>query len=397
MKIQKMQDLNLKWRKVFLRCDFNVPVDRYWNISNFKRINSIIKTIEYLHNKNCAIILASHFDRPHGFENRLSLKIIQRALRSLLRWPVILAPWIVDIETLKITKEIKSWDIILLENLRYEEWEKNNSKSFAKKLASMADFYINDAFGVSHRNHASIDAITQFFDENHKWAWLLLQREIEYFWKTLKVHKKPFVAILWGSKVSGKLQAIKKLLPQTQSIIIGWAMAFTFLKAQWYEVWKSLVEDELILEARDILTAAKVIGTKIYLPVDFKVSDVFDENWDVQTVDFDAIPLTHMWLDIWPKSIELFETVCLAAKTIFWNGPMWAYEMNRFFLGSAWIANILAQSEALTFVWGGDSLSVIHKMWLYNNIDFLSTWWGASIQLLEWKELPWIQNLKKSK
>ena len=393
MKIRKIEDLDLNNKKVFLRCDFNVPLNKYGEIADFQRINSTLETIEYLLKKNCSIIIASHLWRPKWFEKNLSLKPVQKVLRALLRWPIILAPWITDEETISLTRKMKERDILILENLRFDSREKENDKNFAKDLAFMADYYINDAFGVSHREHASLDMMTNFFEDDKKAGGFLMQKEISYFYDTIRIPKRPFVAILWWSKISGKLEAIKVLLTKIDSIIIWWAMAFTFLKAMWYWIWKSLVEDELLEEAIYILELAKKLEKEIILPVDFVISDVFWEDWDIKTVAFNKIPDDYIWLDIWDWSIKLFEEICSDAKTIFWNGPMWAYEFDSFFQWSAWVTNILARSKALTFVWWGDSISVIKKIWLWWKIDFISTWWGASLQLLEGKNLIGIEKL----
>ena len=394
MKVRKIQDLDLTNWKVFLRCDFNVPINKHWEIEDFKRINLTLNTIKYLLKKNCKIIIASHLGRPKWFEKKLSLEPIQKVLRALLRWPVKLAPWITNKETLSLIKNMKKKDIIILENLRFDPKEKENNNEFAKTLAFMANFYINDAFWVSHRKHASIDKITKYFDDNEKAAWFLMQKEISYFYDTIKDPKRPFIAILWWSKVSWKLETIKQLINKVDCIIIWWAMAFTFLKTMWYWIWKSIVEDDLLQEAKNILEATKKLNKKIIFPIDFIISDTFWEDWNIKKVDFDKIPNNYMWLDIWYDSIKLFEEVCNNAKTIFWNWPMWAYEYNSFFQWSAWITNILAKSKALTFVWWWDSLWVIRKIWLWEKINFLSTWWWASLQLLEWKNLIGIEKLK---
>ena len=397
MKIQKIQDLHLDNKTVFLRCDFNVPLDKNGEIVDFKRINSTLKTIEYLLQKNCAIIIASHLGRPNGPEKKLSLSSIQKVLRSLIRWPIILAPGITDEITLSLARDLQPGQVLMLENLRFDAREKGNCDIFTKHLAEMAEFYINDAFGVCHREHSSIHKVPALFPFEKKAGGFLMQKEISYFYDTMNASTGKFVAILWGSKVSSKLMTIKKLLGKVDTLIIWWAMAFSFLKAQGYPTGKSLVENDLIPEARAILNAAKRLWKKVVLPIDVVVSDCFSEDGIIKTVPYNEIPQNMIGLDVGKESIELFRDTCKWADTIFWNGPMWAYELEPFFTWSAGIARILAESPALCFVWWGDSLSVIKKMKVERDIDFLSTWWWASLQLLEWRTLPWIEQLLHTK
>jgi len=404
MQLQKVQNIDTENKKVFLRCDFNVPFDKSGNIDDYTRVNATLETIKYLLKQNCSIIIASHLSRPkwvwkedllrpEGFEKKFSLAPIQRVLRALLRLPIILANWVSDDETIKKAKNLKPWEILLLENLRFDIREKQNEENFAKELASMSDIYINDAFWVCHRNHASVDKITDFFLEWEKAAGFLLQKENSYFTDKIANPERPFVAIAGWAKVSSKLLTIKKLLEKVDKIIIGWAMAFTFLKAQWYEIWNSLVENDLLDEARNIIKVAKVLNKELIFPIDFIISENFWEDWNIKTVDFDKIPNWFMWLDIWPKSIKLFEEKCEDAKMIFWNWPMWAYEFESFFEWSASIAQILATSSAITFAWWWDSISVINKLSLSRELDFVSTWGWASLELLEWNKLIWIEKL----
>jgi phosphoglycerate kinase len=258
----------------------------------------------------------------------------------------------------------------------------------------MGDIYINDAFWVSHRKHASVDKITDFFLEWEKAAGFLLQKENKYFTDKIDNPERPFIAIVWGSKVSSKLLTIKKLLNKVDKIIIGWAMANTFLKAQGYEIWDSLVENDLLEESLNILKTAEELGKELILPIDFIISDTFGEEWIIETVKHNKISKWYMALDIWPESIKFFTKKCEQAKMIFWNWPMWAYEFESFFEGSKAIAEILGKSKAVTFAWWWDSISVINKLWLRYNLDFISTWWWASLELLEGGKLPWIEKLK---
>jgi len=403
--LQKIQNIDTENKKVFLRCDFNVPFDKSGNIDDYTRVNATLETIKYLLKHNCSIIIASHLWRPkwvwkedllrpEGFEKKFSLAPIQRVLRALLRLPIILAEWITDESTISQAKNLKPWEILLLENLRFDIREKKNDENLAKELSSLADIYINDAFWVSHRSHTSVDKITDYFLEWEKAAGFLLQKENTYFTDRIENPKRPFIAIAGWAKVSSKLLTIKKLLEKVDKIIIGWAMAFTFLKAQWYNIWNSLVENDLLDEAINIIETAKKLDKELILPVDFIISNTFWEDWIIKIVDFNKIPDLFMGLDIWPKSIKLFEEKCKWAKMIFWNWPMWAYEFQKFFEWSAAIANILSESEWETFAGWWDSISVINKLALSNSINFISTWGWASLELLEWKKLPWIEKLK---
>lgn len=403
--LQKVQDIDTENKKVFLRCDFNVPFDKSGNIDDYTRVNAVLDTIKYLLNQNCSIVIASHLGRPkwvwkedllrpEWFEKKFSLETIQKVLRALLRLPIILANWVSDEKTITQAKSLKPWEILLLENLRFDEREKQNDETFAKELASMADIYINDAFWVSHRKHASVDKITEYFLEWEKAAGFLLQKENSYFTDKINNPERPFLAITGWAKVSSKLLTIKKLLEVVDKIIIGWAMAFTFLKAKWINVWNSLVENDLLEEARNILETAKKLNKELILPIDFVISDVFWENWVIKIVDFDKIPEWFMWLDIWPRSIKLFEEKSKNAKMIFWNWPMWAYEFESFFEWSASIANILASCKWETFAGWWDSIAVINKLWLSPKLNFISTGWWASLELLEWNKLVGIEKLK---
>jgi len=394
MTLQKIQNIDIENKKVFLRCDFNVPFDKYGNIEDYTRVNAVLETIKFLLRNNCSIIIASHLGRPEWFEKKFSLYPIQKVLRALLRLPINLASWVCDEKTILQAKNLKNWEILLLENLRFDKREKQNDKTFAKCLANMAEIYINDAFWVSHRNHSSVDKISDFFLEWEKAAGFLLQKENSYFKDKINNPENPFVAIVGWAKVSSKLLTIKKLLEKVDKIIIGWAMSFTFLKAMWYNIWNSLVENELLEEAKNILKTAKNLNKKLILPIDFIISDIFWENWIIKTVDFDKIPDWFMGLDIWEKSIKLFEKEIYWAKMIFWNWPMWAYEFESFFEWSTSIANILANCKWETFVWWWDSIAVINKLWLSREINFISTGWWASLELLEGKKLPGIEKLK---
>jgi phosphoglycerate kinase len=395
MKLQEIKNIDIAGKKVFIRCDFNVPVDEYQNITDDRRIKSALNTIRYCIDNDCAIIIASHFGRPKGgFEEKYSLKPVKQRLKTLLQMEEIkLAPSIVCSETLKMANELKNGEIMFLENMRFEEGETTNDPELSKKLASMADIYINDAFGVSHRAHASVEGIAQHFDINHKAAGFLLATEIKFFYHIIEEPKRPFVSIVGGSKVSGKLEALYNLVPKVDKIIIGGGMAFTFLKALGYEVGNSLVEDDLIPEALKIMEEARTLGVKFYLPVDVIAAEAFDSESFAKAVTTQEIPKGWMGLDIGPASALLFAQAIEDAHTILWNGPMGVYEMDKFAKGSTKLSHAVASSYATTVVGGGDTADLVRRTGDEEAMTFISTGGGASLELIEGKILPGVKAL----
>ncbi len=395
MKLLTIKDLELAGKKVFIRCDFNVPLDEFGNITDDRRIRAALQTIRYCLDHECAIILASHMGRPKGeFDEKFSLKPVAKRLQSLLHQDVTLAKDVVGPDATARAKELGSGEILLLENVRFEPGETKNDPALAKKMASMAEFYINDAFGVSHRAHASVEAITHYFDNRHKGAGFLLQKEIKYFHRLLKRPTRPFMAIVGGSKVSGKLEALINLLPKVDKMVIGGAMAFTFWKARGYEVGNSLVEDDLLDDARHIMDEAKRLGVKFYLPVDFVVAPEFKEDAQVKYVTFQEIPSDWIGLDIGLASTRLFREALSDVQTILWNGPMGVYEMDKFARGSFKLANYVAESYATKIIGGGDTADLIQRVGVDDEMTFISTGGGASLELLEGKTLPGIAALQ---
>lgn len=395
MKLQEIKNIDIAGKKVFIRCDFNVPVDEYQNITDDRRIKSALNTIRYCIDNDCAIIIASHFGRPkNGFEEKYSLKPVKQRLKTLLQMEDIkLAPSIVCEETLKMANELKNGEIMFLENMRFEEGETKNDPELSKKLASMADIYINDAFGVSHRAHASVEGIASHFDINHKAAGFLLAKEIKFFYHIIEEPKRPFVSIVGGSKVSGKLEALYNLVPKVDKIIIGGGMAFTFLKALGHEVGNSLVEDDLIPEALKIMEEAKTLGVKFYLPVDVIAAEAFDSESFAKAVTSQEIPKGWMGLDIGPASALLFSQALEDAHTILWNGPMGVYEMDKFAKGSTKLSHAVASSYATTVVGGGDTADLVRRTGDEEEMTFISTGGGASLELIEGKVLPGVKAL----
>ncbi len=390
--MKTLKDLNIDGKRVFIRCDFNVPKDEFGNITDDRRIRSALQTIRYCIDRDCKIILASHYERPEPgkYEDKYSLMPVAKRLHTLLKIKrdIFMAQDVVGEDAKAKAASMEAGDVLLLENLRYEAGETENDPVFAEQLADFADIYINDAFGACHRKHASIDAITKFFDADHKAAGFLMSTEVNFFSKVLENPVRPFVAVVGGSKVSGKLQALTNLLNKVDKVIIGGGMAFTFLKALGHEVGASLVEDELLDEAKDIMTKAKELGVKFYLPVDVVAAAEFSENTTVKFLPIQEIPVGWMGLDIGPASSRLFREALNDAQTIIWNGPMGVYEMDRYSKGSLAMSNNIAQTHATTIVGGGDTADVTQRAGDADEMTFVSTGGGASLKLIEGIALP---------
>lgn len=394
MKLQEIKNIDISGKKVFIRCDFNVPVDEYQNITDDRRIQSALNTIRYCIDNDCAIIIASHFGRPkNGYEEKFSLKPVAKRLHTLLKRDVKLAPNVICDETIAMANELQAGEVMLLENMRFESGETKNDPELSKTLASLADVYINDAFGVSHRAHASVEGIAQHFPIEAKAAGFLLAKEIEYFYHIIEEPKRPFVSIVGGSKVSGKLEALYNLVPKVDKVIIGGGMAFTFLKALGHEIGNSLCEDELIPEAIKIMEEAKELGVKLYLPVDAVIAEEFDAEAFPKIVPVQEIPKDWMGLDIGPASEMLFEYALADARTILWNGPMGVYEMEKFSKGSYKLSHAVAKSFATTVVGGGDTADLVKRTGDEEEMTFISTGGGASLELIEGKVLPGVKAL----
>jgi len=398
LELLHLKKLDLANKKVFIRCDFNVPMDEFGNISDDRRIRSAIATINHCLDMDCAIILASHLGRPKGeIVEKYSLAPVARRLQQLLKRSVSLAPGVVDATTLKMAADLPRHEVLLLENLRFEAGETKDDEVLAKKLASMAEFYVNDAFGVSHRAHASVHGITKFFDNDHKAAGFLLEREVNYFGKLMNNPVRPFAAIVGGSKVSGKLEALVNLLPKVDKIFVGGGMAFTFLKQMGYDIGASLVEDDLLEEAQHIMDEAKKLGVKFYLPIDVIAAEKFAEDAVSKIVTAQEIPSGWMGLDIGPATVRLYREGLNDVQTVLWNGPMGVYEMEKFARGSSKIAHFVADSYATTVVGGGDTADLVQRVGVDDEMSFISTGGGASLELLEGKVLPGVAPLMVAK
>ena len=394
MELLNIKNLDLEGKKVFIRCDFNVPMDEFGNISDDRRIRSAIATVNYCLDQDCAVILASHFGRPKGEVNeKYSLVPVARRIQHLLKRDVVMAKDVVGEDAMSKATELKDGEVLLLENLRFEAGETENDAELSKKLASMADFYINDAFGVSHRAHSSVEGITHLFDNDHKAAGFLLEKEIKFFGKLINAPVRPFAAIVGGSKVSGKLEALTNLLPKVDKIFIGGGMAFTFLKQMGYNIGASLVEDDLLEDAQKVMDQAKKLGVKFYLPVDVIAAEKFSEDSVSKIVTAQEIPDNWMGLDIGPASVRLYREGLNDVQTVLWNGPMGVYEMDKFARGSSKIAHFVADSYATTVVGGGDTADLVQRVGVDDEMSFISTGGGASLELLEGKILPGVAPL----
>ncbi|RTJ57656.1 phosphoglycerate kinase [Campylobacter jejuni] len=392
--IISIKDIDLAKKKVFIRCDFNVPQDDFLNITDDRRIRSAIPTIRYCLDNGCSVILASHLGRPKEISSKYSLEPVAKRLARLLDKEIIMAKDVIGEDAKTKAMNLKAGAILLLENLRFEKGETKNDENLAKELASMVQVYINDAFGVCHRAHSSVEAITKFFDEKHKGAGFLLQKEIDFASNLIKHPARPFVAVVGGSKVSGKLQALTNLLPKVDKLIIGGGMAFTFLKALGYDIGNSLLEEELLEEANKILTKGKNLGVKIYLPVDVVTAPACSQDAPMKFVPAQEIPNGWMGLDIGPASVRLFKEVISDAQTIWWNGPMGVFEIDKFSKGSIKMSHYISEGHATSVVGGGDTADVVARAGDADEMTFISTGGGASLELIEGKELPGVKALR---
>ncbi len=395
MKLNTIKDIDITGKRVFIRCDFNVPKDEFGNITDDRRIRSAIPTIRYCIDRDCKIILASHFERPIPgvYDEKYSLESVAKRLHSILKLDVIMAKDVIGEDAKEKAKALNAGEVLLLENLRYEAGETKNDEAFARELATFADVYINDAFGACHRKHASIYAMAQLFDTAQRAAGFLLNKEINFFHRVLKEPVRPFVSVIGGSKVSGKLQALVQLLEKVDKVIIGGGMAFTFLKAQGYEIGNSLVEDDLIEDAKKIMQKAKAMNVKFYLPVDVVVATEFSNQAAIKYLPTQEIPKGWMGLDIGPASSRLFREALNDAQTVLWNGPMGVYEMDKFSKGSIKMSHYIAETHATTIVGGGDTADVAARAGDVDEMTFVSTGGGASLELLEGKVLPGVEVL----
>ncbi len=387
-----IDQFSLKDKKILFRFDYNVPLDGSRHITDDTRIRATLPTLNYALDEGSQIIIASHLGRPKGkVKPEFSLAPVARRLSRLIQKEVRLAPDCVGPETTALVAAMKPGDVILLENLRFHPEEEKNDEDFARQLAAYADIYIDDAFGNAHRAHASNVAITKFVKECG--GGFLMKKEVNYFQKCLEKPARPFVAIIGGSKVSGKLEALVNLIRKVDKMIIGGGMAFTFLKALGYEVGKSLVEEDLMPKALEVVQTARETGVKFYLPVDCVMAEEMSAQAETKIVPIQEMNSHWMGLDIGPATITLFTEALANAKTIVWNGPMGVFEIDAFGRGTAAMVHSIANSYAMTIVGGGDTDVAVHKTGESDKITYISTGGGASLELLEGKVLPGIAAL----
>jgi phosphoglycerate kinase len=392
--MKTLKDLDLRNKTVLLRADLNVPLDKTMHITDDNRIREILPTVQYALQADAKVILCSHLGRPKGkVSPEFSLAPVARRLSELLQKEVPLAPDCLGPEVQKLVQKMKSGDLLLLENLRFHPEEEKNDENFGRALAELADVYINDAFAVSHRSQASVVAVTCFAKACA--AGFLLERELNFFNQSMENPARPLVAVIGGAKVSSKLAVLENLMEHVDKMIIGGAMANTFLRSQGIDTGKSLIENDLVPTAASLIEKAKAQGVKLYLPVDCVAAAAFDAQSETRTTSLQEVPQEWMVLDIGPASSLLFSEVLQDAKTVIWNGPLGAFEMEPFSQGTMAMVRNLAESKALTVIGGGDTDMAVHKAGAADKMSYISTGGGAFLELLEGKPLPGVVALKE--
>ncbi|MEC7839883.1 MAG: phosphoglycerate kinase [Chlamydiota bacterium] len=393
-------DLPIKGKRVIMRVDFNVPLDSNGNITDATRISSAIHSIKYVLDNGGSLILMSHLGRPKGkIVPALSLKPVAKYLEKMIGTDVIMAPDCIGKEVQKLAENLKPGQVLLLENLRFHSAEEHPEEDpkFAKELASLADLYVNNAFGTAHRSHSSTVTITNYFKDKSA-AGFLLEKEIQFLGSKVSNPERPFFAIVGGAKVSSKIGVLRSLLKKVDALFIGGGMAYTFFKAKGFEVGESLHEDDLIEEAKNILSEAEKNGIPLYLPVDNVVADRLSEDANTQVVDSSSgIPLGHSGVDIGPKTIEMFSKKLNEGKTILWNGPLGIFEIGQFAKGTKAIAKVIVNLDAITIVGGGDSVAAVQSVGYADRVTHISTGGGAALEYIEFEKLPAIEALSSPK
>ena len=390
MNKKTIRDVNVEGKRVFVRCDFNVPLDENGKITDENRIQGALPTIKYLLDHGAKVVLASHLGRPkNGPEAKFSLKPVAERLNQLLGGKVTMANDVIGEDAQKKVAALKNGEAVLLENVRFHKEEEKNDPEFAKKLASFADIFVNDAFGTAHRAHASTEGISHFVKTSV--AGFLIEKELEVMGGALADPKRPFVAILGGAKVSDKIGVINTLLEKVDKLLIGGAMAYTFIVAKGGKVGMSKLEADKVDLAKELLEKAKAKGVELYLPVDTVIAQEFKADAESKVCETMAIPDGWEGLDIGPKTAELFAGVIKTAKTVIWNGPMGVFEFPKFAVGTKAVAQALADNpEAITIIGGGDSAAAIEQLGYADKVTHISTGGGASLEFLEGKVLPGI-------
>ena len=391
MNKKTIKDINIEGKKVLVRCDFNVPMDENRDIMDNTRIVAALPTIKYLLEQKCKIILASHLGRPKGeVKPEYSLAPVAKELSRLLNKEVIMAKDVIGPDATEKAKNLKEGEILLLENVRFHREETDNDPEFSKKLAEMAEIFVNDAFGTAHRAHSSTTGIANYLPAV---SGFLIEKELKFLGDALNNPERPFVAILGGAKVSDKIGVIDSLLEKVDTLIIGGGMAYTFFKAQGYEVGKSLCELDKLELAKELMEKAKTKGVKLMLPVDTKIGKEFKEDTESKTVKYTEIPADWEGFDIGKETIKMFTEELKKAKTVVWNGPLGLFEFPQFAIGTNAIAKVLSEIDATTIIGGGDSAAAVEKAGLADKMTHISTGGGASLEFLEGKKLPGIEAL----
>ncbi|MCI5970665.1 MAG: phosphoglycerate kinase [Clostridia bacterium] len=386
-----IEDIEVSGKKVLVRCDFNVPLDENKNITDENRLIGALPTIKYLIDHNAKVILCSHLGRPKGeFNPKYSLSPVAKRLSELLGQEVKMASDVIGDSAKSLASSLKDGEVMLLENVRFHKEEEKNDPAFAKELASLAEIYVNDAFGTAHRAHASTAGVADYLPAV---CGFLIKKEIEIMGKALSNPERPFVAILGGAKVSDKIGVIENLLDKVDYLIIGGGMAYTFLKAKGYEIGTSICEDEKLELATSIMEKAQNKGVELLLPIETVVASEFSADAEPIVVSSDKIPADKMGMDIGPKTIELFSEVVKKAKTVIWNGPMGVFEFPKFAVGTKAIAKALSETDAITIIGGGDSAAAVAQLGFADKMTHISTGGGASLEYLEGIELPGIAAL----
>ena len=393
MSKKTVKDIDLKDKKVFVRCDFNVPLDENGIITDNRRIVGALPTIKYLLENNCKVILCSHLGRPKGeVKPEFSLAPVAKELSRLLDKEVKLAKDVIGESAKELTSNMKNGDVVLLENVRFDAREEKNDPELSKELASMAEIFVNDAFGTAHRAHSSTAGVADYLPAV---SGFLIEKELKFLGDALENPERPFVAILGGKKVSDKIGVINSLLEKVDTLMIGGAMAYTFYKAQGYNVGDSICELDKLDLAKELMAKAEEKGVKLMLPVDTKLGKEFDPNTETKTVSWTEMPDGWQGFDIGKETIELYKKELETAKTVIWNGPLGLFEFEAFADGTNEIAKKLAElSDCTTIIGGGDSAAAVEKAGLADKMTHISTGGGASLEFLEGKKLPGIECLQ---
>lgn len=394
MSKKTVKDIDVKGKKIILRCDFNVPLDAEGNITDDIRITSALPTIQYLLENGAKVILMSHMGRPDGEANmKYTLKPVADRLETLLGKKVLFesSPVVVDDQVKKAASELNEGDVMLLENLRFRKEETKNGEEFSKELASLAEIFVNDAFGTAHRAHSSTAGIAAFLPAV---SGFLIEKEVLFLGNAVENPERPFVAIMGGSKVGDKILVIENLLKKVDTLIIGGGMMFTFFKAQGLEIGKSILDAENVELAKQLMEKAELAGVQLLLPVDTVAATEFSNDAETGIYAKENIPADRMGMDIGPETIKIFEEEIRKAKTVIWNGPVGVFEMPNFAAGTKAIAQAMADSDAVTIIGGGDSAAAVELFHLADKMTHISTGGGASLEFLEGKELPGVAILE---